>query len=197
MGIAEMKRAVFLDRDGVLNPLCGLDALGNPESPLTLSDFQIFPFVGESVKLLNEEGYLVIIATNQPAYAKGKMELEDLKNMHNALQTHIEECGGRIDRIYCCLHHDDPNQVVKKIWLKECGCRKPKPGMLLRAATDLNVDLKKSWMIGDSWKDVIAGQKAGCKTILISPERDKLLRCKPSFSAKDLVQAVEIIREEK
>jgi len=195
MGVSGIK-AVFLDRDGVINPLCGNDALGNPESPLTLSEFQIFHYVGWAVRALNQTGYLVFVATNQPAYAKGKMELEELRKMHSTLKSEIEKVGGRLEKIYVCLHHPDPDQVVRESLLCECECRKPKPGMLLEAAKEFGIDMEKSWMVGDSWKDVIAGNRAGCKTILIAPERKKLLRCRPNHSTVDLTQAVEIIQKE-
>jgi len=197
MGISIRRIAVFLDRDGVINSHCGTDKFGNPESPLRFEDFQIFPFVGDSIKKINALGFIVLIATNQPAVAKGKMTLDVLNKMHTALLDKVLKAGGRIDKIYTCLHHPDPKQVVNLHLLKECECRKPKPGMLLRAASEFNIDLKRSWMIGDSWRDITAGKSAKCKTILIAPSAQNSAMCSPDATAKNLEEAVKIIEKEK
>ncbi len=196
MGIPTGIKAVFLDRDGVCNPLCGADNLGNPESPLCFQDFRIFSYVGEAIRKINQMGFSVFIVTNQPAVAKGKMSITELEKMHTALEQTVLRKGGKIEKIYYCLHHPDLKQVVKKHLLRGCECRKPKPGMLLRAALEFRIDLKKSWVIGDSWRDVLAGENAQCKTILVSPSEDILLKCKPNFTAENLLEAVKIIRKE-
>lgn len=189
-------KAVFMDRDGILNPTWGKDVYDNPESPLLFEDFRIFPYVGKTVRDINRLGFLAIVATNQPAYAKGKMSRHDLIKMHLTLFKEAAKAGGKIERIYTCLHHPDPNQVKIKNLLADCECRKPKPGMLLKAARDFGIALERSWMIGDSWRDVLAGEASGCKTILVSASTELLKKCRPDFIAEDLREAVRIIMRE-
>ncbi len=194
MGIPrEMKRAVFLDRDGVINASCGKDQFGKPDSPLNEKDLKIFPFVGKCIKTLNELGFLVFVVTNQPAVAKGKMSLDDLAQIHALIYHHIFKEGGNLKRIYTCLHHPDPCQVVfKEFLLKDCDCRKPKSGLIFQARDDYKIDLLNSWMIGDSWKDIEAGKKAGCQTIYIASNDDVSVNA--NFMAKNLEEATRIIR---
>lgn len=199
MGISDLgsEKAVFLDRDGVLNPTWGKDLYNNPDSPLRFEDYSIFPFVPIAIKRINELGYLAIIVTNQPAYAKGKMTLTDLNKMNQLLRDEVLKASGRIEKIYACLHHPDPKQVVIKSLLADCDCRKPKPGMLFQAAKEFGIDLQKSWMIGDTWKDIEAGQAAGCRTVLVRNEIDNRgKKIKPNFIAENLLEAVKIIRQE-
>lgn len=196
IGRKKIKRAIFLDRDGVINPLCGRDAKGHPESPLSLAEFSIFSTVPAAIRIANDLGFLVIVATNQPAIAKGKMKKWELNLIHQYLIHHIENRGGKINKIYACLHHPDPKQVVRKHFLKDCDCRKPGPGMLYKAKNKFNLCLAESWMIGDSWKDMDAGKRAGCKTILISPTKENLARCVPNHTAKNLFDAMKIILKE-
>lgn len=190
----EMTRAVFLDRDGVINPTCGTDQFGTPDSPHCANDFVIFPYVGESIALLNAMGYSVLIATNQPSVAKGKTSFEEIQAMHQRLIVTVAQAGGHIQDICMCPHHPDPDQVVVSRLLKDCECRKPKPGMLLQSARKFDIDLTHSWMVGDSWKDVLAGNSAGCRTILVSPTQQTRSRCCPTFTATNLSDAVQIIR---
>lgn len=199
MGIGDVifNRAVFLDRDGVVNPSVGLDEFGKTESPLRLEDFQIFSWTAEAIKILNDLGYYVFVATNQPAVAKGKLKSIDLEEMHSQLIYEVRRGGGCIDQIYTCLHHPDPEQVKYKNLLADCDCRKPKPGMLFRAAREHKIILRFSWIIGDTWKDIEAGQAAGCRTILVQNEidnREKTIN--PDFTAENLLEAAKIIERE-
>jgi len=194
MGISNVRKAVFLDRDGVINPLCGLDAFGHPESPLKAEDFKIFPFVGEAIRNFNQMGFLVFVVTNQPAVAKGKTTLDALAEMNTMLYMNAIEAGGDIKRIYTCLHHPDERQVVYKTLLRDCDCRKPKPGLLLKAIEEFGVDPWESWMVGDKCKDILAGEQVGSRTILVS--EDKQRDCEPDFIVSDLSEAVKIIKEE-
>jgi len=200
MGIGELNlnRAVFLDRDGVINPPVGLDELGGTESPLRFEDFRIFPWTAEAVRLLNNLGFYVFVATNQPAVAKGKMELSELEKIHSHLIREVRRAGGVIDKIYTCLHHPDPNQVKwHKIFLSNCECRKPKPGMLFQAAREHKIILRFSWMVGDTWKDIRAGQAAGCWTILVRNDIDNRGKTlSPDFTAENLLEAAKIIQRE-
>lgn len=162
-----MRRAVFLDRDGVINALVPLS--NDPRnSPRNADEFELLPGAAEAIKLLKETGWLVIIISNQPNIAKGKSTFADLEAITNKMKDELSKRGASVDDVYYCIHHPDPKQVVLKSLLKECDCRKPKPGLLLQAAKDWDIDLSKSWMIGDSETDIQAGQAAGCKTLLIT-----------------------------
>jgi histidinol-phosphate phosphatase family protein len=199
MGIGDLgpKKAVFLDRDGVINPTVGFNGSGGTESPLCPEDFRIFPWVAEAVKLLNRLGFRIFVVTNQPTVAKGKIDSQDLDEMHFRLIREVGKNGGCIDKIYVCIHHPDPQQVKVPELLVECDCRKPKPGMLFQAANEFGIDLQKSWMIGDTWKDIEAGQAAGCRTILVRNEIDNRgKKINPNFIAENLLEAVKIIRTE-
>jgi D-glycero-D-manno-heptose 1,7-bisphosphate phosphatase len=145
-----MRRAVFLDRDGVINhnEVRG----GRPYSPETLDRFVILPGVPAAVDALRGAGFLIIVATNQPDVRTGKQSLETVEAMHALLRQHVQ-----VDDIEVCYHVDHDG----------CECRKPKPGMLLRAAQKHGIALAQSWMVGDRWRDVGAGQAAGCKTVFL------------------------------
>ncbi len=140
-----MRRAVFLDRDGVINRNEVRD--GRPHGPQSVEDFVILPGVGEAVAALRAAGYLVIVATNQPNVAR-----ETVEAMHAKMRRTVP-----VDDIRVCPHSESDN----------CACRKPKPGLLLDAARDHGISLAHSWMVGDRWRDVEAGKAAGCRTIFI------------------------------
>jgi D-glycero-D-manno-heptose 1,7-bisphosphate phosphatase len=147
------KKAVFLDRDGVVNRQL-------PEGRYVASweELEILSGVPEAIGLLNQAGYLVFIATNQRGVAKGLMSLDDLDQIHRRLTAELASRGAAIVQIYSCPHDDLP----------PCRCRKPAPGMLLDAVAAHHLDLASSWMIGDSPRDIQAGQNAGCRTIRIT-----------------------------
>jgi D-glycero-D-manno-heptose 1,7-bisphosphate phosphatase len=144
-----LSRAVFLDRDGVINqrPSAG-DYITRWE------DFHILPGVAEGIALLNHAGFSVIVVTNQRCVAKGLMSELDLRQMHKRMTDDLARAGANIDATFYCPHEIEPR----------CDCRKPAPGMLLSAARSRGIDLRTSWMIGDSDNDVEAGRSAGCKT---------------------------------
>ncbi len=191
------KKAVFLDRDGVVNPSVGFDKFGKTESPLRLEDFRLFPWTSKAIKKINRLDLLTIIVTNQPAIAKGKMSHSDLRDIHKKLLSESVENGYCIDEIFVCLHHPDPKQVVYKALLADCDCRKPKPGMLLQAAQEFNIDLAQSWTIGDSWRDIEAGQAVGCRTILVRNDIDNRgKKIEADFTAENLLEAAYIIERE-
>lgn len=157
------QRAVFLDRDGTINKYVGF--LRN------INDFKLIPGVAEAIKLLNSMGYLVIVITNQPVIARGEVTISELEEIHNKMETLLGLNGAYLDAIYYCPHHPDSGYVGEVSELKfDCDCRKPKPGMLLKASKDFNIDLSASWMIGDSRNDIKAGISAGCKTVLLIGE---------------------------
>lgn len=159
------QKAIFLDRDGTINKYVGF--LRNIE------DFELNEGVATAIRKINESGYLAIIATNQPVIARGEVSFEELKKIHNKMETLLGKEGAYLDAIYYCPHHPYKGYEGERPELKiDCVCRKPKPGMLVKAAKDFNIDLSQSWMIGDGENDVKAGINAGCKTALLS-ENDK------------------------
>lgn len=158
------QRAVFLDRDGVINKYVGLLR--------HIDDFELLPGVPTAIREINESGYLAIVVTNQPVIARGDMTYCELREIHNKMETLLGKEGAYLDAIYFCPHHPDKGFEGEIPELKiNCECRKPKPGMLLRAAKDFNIDLKQSYMIGDSERDILAGKAVGCrKSILVGEQ---------------------------
>lgn len=143
-------KAIFLDRDGVINKAKIIDGLAY--SPRKLEEFEFLPDVKEAVAGFKKKGYLVIVVTNQPEISRGLLKQEDLDRMHTHLKSELD-----VDDIMVC-HHDDHHN---------CDCRKPKPGMLLDATRKWGIDIRNSYMVGDRWKDIEAGKRAGCRTVLI------------------------------
>lgn len=154
------QKAIFLDRDGTINKYVGF--LRKQE------EFELLPGVAEAIRIINASGYLAIVVTNQPVIARGEVSLSELETIHNKMETLLGKEGAYLDRIFFCPHHPDKGYEGEVAELKfECECRKPKPGMLLKAAKELNIDLSKSYMIGDSDSDIQAGNSAGCKSVKI------------------------------
>jgi D-glycero-D-manno-heptose 1,7-bisphosphate phosphatase len=150
-----MKKAAFLDRDGVINRKA-------PEGQYVTrwADMEFLPGSREAIRLLNDAGFLVVVVSNQRCVAKGLITTEDLESMHARMCREFHTAGANIDAVYYCPHDNHP----------PCGCRKPQPGMLLDAARAHDVELSVSWMIGDSERDVQAGRNAGCKTAHVVAE---------------------------
>ena len=171
-------RAVFLDRDGVINR--ALEREAKPYPPRNLSEFEILPEVPEALARLKAAGFLLIVATNQPDVGRGTLKQNAVESIHAHLRAQLP-----IDRVEVCFHAGHG--------ASDCDCRKPKPGMLRRAATELNIDLTQSWMVGDRWRDVDCGHAAGCQTIFIDRGYAEELRQKPNFSARNLAEAADII----
>ena len=161
--LQQKQRAIFLDRDGTINKYVGF--LRN------IDDFELLPDVAEAIKAVNASGYLAIVVTNQPVIARGEVTVSELQEIHNKMETLLGVEGAYLDAIYYCPHHPHKGYEGEVPELKiECECRKPKPGMLLKAAEDFNIDLSQSWMVGDGENDIKAGAAAGCKTALIGNE---------------------------
>ena len=157
------QKAVFLDRDGTINKYVGF--LRN------INEFELLPGVAEAIKRINASGYLCIVVTNQPVIARGEVTVPELQEIHNKMETLLGAEGAYLDGIYYCPHHPHKGYEGEVPELKiDCECRKPKPGMLLKAATDFHIDLVNSWMIGDGENDIKAGKAAGCKTALIGKD---------------------------
>jgi D-glycero-D-manno-heptose 1,7-bisphosphate phosphatase len=180
-----MNKAVFLDRDGVINEV--FTGQGRPVSPSTVEEFRLLPGTEEALTALKAGGYLLFVITNQPEVARGTLRRDDLDRIHRTLSESLP-----VDQVYVCTHDDDD----------QCECRKPKPGLILQAAEEWDVDLARSYMVGDRWKDVEAGARAGCTTILVkspfSEERPDgrspaVATLRSDYTASGLLEASEII----
>lgn len=154
--LSQKQKAVFLDRDGTINKKNGF--ITKPEQ------FELLPGAADAVKKINRSGYLAIVVTNQPVIARGECTFEELREIHNKMETELGKQGALIDGLYFCPHHPDKGYSGERSeYKRDCECRKPKPGLLLQAAEDFNIDLSQSFMIGDSESDVMTGKSAGCK----------------------------------
>ncbi|MCL0041185.1 HAD family hydrolase [Dehalococcoidia bacterium] len=189
-GILENKKAVFLDRDGVVNELIYHQEQGIIDSPFTVEQFRLLPGVGEAIKKLREMGYKVILASNQPGIAKGHMTRETFEKIRLKMKGELAKEGALLDGEYYCFHHPEA---------LNCECRKPKPGLLLKAAKDMDIDLSGSWMVGDGLTDVKAGKDAGCRTILLGRMKCQLCQlmdeqgARPEAITSDLKEAARFI----
>ena len=182
MGIDKIKkRAVFLDRDGVINRPVVRDGL--PFAASTLDEFEIFPEVPEACRRLKDAGFFLIVATNQPDVGRGTMKKETVEAIHTEMCRLLP-----IDRVEVCYH---PGHGASN-----CDCRKPKPGLLLNAARELGIDLARSWMVGDRWRDIDCGLAAGCRTIFVDRGYAEALKQTPDFRVKNLAEAADIILDE-
>ena len=150
------QKAIFLDRDGTINKMVGF--VTKPEQ------FELIEGAAEAIKAINKSGYLAIVVTNQPVIARGDCTFEELQTIHDKMETELGKVGAFVDAIYVCPHHTDKGFEGERPEYKcNCDCRKPKPGLLQQAAKDFNIDLSESYMIGDSHRDVEAGENAGVK----------------------------------
>ncbi len=173
------KRAVFLDRDGTI---CEeINYLSRAE------DLRLFSYAATAIKLLNENNFSVILITNQSGIARKFFDENDLREIHKKLESELAKSGAKLDAIYYCPHHSADN----------CDCRKPKTGLIKQALKDFEIDLKKSWMIGDKAIDVQTGFKAGTKTALVltgyGQKEVERLENEPDLIAKDLLEATKFI----
>jgi D-glycero-D-manno-heptose 1,7-bisphosphate phosphatase len=173
-----LKRAVFLDRDGVINQVKVV--AGKPFPATSLDEFVLLPGVVEACRRLKAAGFLLVVATNQPDVGRGTLDQRVVETIHRHLLRVLP-----IDRVEVCYHPgiDD----------SECDCRKPKPGMLRRAAAELGLDLARSFMVGDRWRDIDCGHAAGCHTILVDHGYEEPLRQPPDFRVKSLLEAADVI----
>lgn len=158
------RSAVFLDRDGVLNDPVPRPQGGPFESPLEPTDVGLAAGAGSGVRALRAAGFVLIGVSNQPAAAKRQCPLDSLRAVHDRVVTLLRAEGVELDAWYYCYHHPDGLEEGLR---DECSCRKPKPGLLLAAADELHIDLRTSWIIGDSDADIAAGRRAGCRTVLV------------------------------
>ncbi len=188
-----MKKAIFLDRDGVINTNV---TIISPEQLVILNG------VPEAVKKINDSGYLAIIVTNQPVIAKGMCTQKNMEKIHDKMNMLLSKNDAKIDGIYICPHHPEKGFEGEVPELKfDCDCRKPKAGLILKAIKDNNIDPKQSWMIGDSYTDVEAGRRAGVKTVFLtsgggsgSRDNERYKDVKPDITARDLPEALKSIK---
>lgn len=173
-----MKRAVFLDRDGVLNP--PVVRSGKPYPPQTLEEFQLYPEAPEACALLRKQGFLLVVVTNQPDVGRGTQSLEVVEAMHEKLRQTIP-----MDRIEVCTAPNDEAPDAYR--------RKPAPGMVLDAAKALNIDLASSYLVGDRWRDIECGHAAGCTTFFIERSYTEELRRPPHHYVTNLLEAAQLI----
>lgn len=171
-----MTAAVFLDRDGVINRNAVRD--DRPVAPTTLDAFEFLPGVEDAVAALRVAGFRIVVATNQPDVGKGVVDKTVVEAMHDRLRSRLA-----VDAIKVCYHVDDDG----------CDCRKPKPGMLLEAAREWRLDLGRSYMVGDRWRDVEAGRNAGCRTIFIDHHYAERRPAAPDFTVASLAEAASLI----
>lgn len=171
-----MRRAVFLDRDGVLNRAVVRD--GKPYPPAGLEQFEILPGVVEACLTLRAAGFILVVVTNQPDVARGTQQREVVEAINEALRAQV-----LLDDIWVC-YHDEPDG---------CTCRKPRSGLLLQAAQDWQIDLANSFMVGDRWRDIEAGRRAGCATVFIDYGYTEPQRSVPDCSVRSLAEAVDWI----
>jgi len=171
-----MTAAVFLDRDGVINQ--GMVRDGKPYPPDNLEDFKLLPGAEDAIRRLHNAGYKIIVATNQPDVTTGIQDQAVVDAMHDRLRSTLA-----IDDIKVCFHLEDD----------QCDCRKPKPGMLMEAAQEWNINLEKSYMVGDRWRDIGAGRAAGCRTIFIDYQYSEKRPDDPDHTVASLAEAASLI----
>ena len=171
-----MKRAAFLDRDGVINRAILLD--GVPRPPSSVKEVEILEGVVKAIRLLKAHDFVPVVVTNQPDVARGTTSQTAVKEIN----SHIGALSG-IEHFYTCIHDD----------IDLCGCRKPKPGLIIQSASDLGLDIRSSFMVGDRWRDVAAGQAAGCRSFFIDYSYPEKAPEKPFTTVFSLLEAVQIM----
>lgn len=196
-----MNKAIFLDRDGIVNNLVYNPEQGVVDSPIASSQIELMFGVDQLIKGVKNLGFLVIVCSNQPSVGLGKITLNNLKKITEEINSQLKEKGLTIDDYYYCPHHPFAKLEEYKI---NCNCRKPNTGLFFKAADEHNIDLSESWMIGDGVDDIKAGKSAGCKTILLaninSSENLRIIEeqlgyQKPDFIVKKLPDALNIIKK--
>ncbi|HZG51056.1 MAG TPA: HAD family hydrolase [Pyrinomonadaceae bacterium] len=187
------RRAVFIDRDGTIS-----EEVGYVNHP---SRYRVFPYAAEAVKLLNEAGWLAILITNQAGVARGYFTEEVIGAVHTLLAGELERGGARLDAVYYCPHHPSVGEPPYRF---DCDCRKPRPGLIRRAAADLDIDTARSWMIGDRYSDTELARNAGTRAALVLSGYGRgeweyqrgAWRHQPDLVAENLLEAVRTITKE-
>ena len=186
--------AVFIDRDGTISEEVGYVN--------HVSRYRVLPFAAEAVRTLNERGWLAVLVTNQAGVARGYFEEEMIGRVHGRLAAELEKGGARLDAVYYCPHHPSVGEPPYRL---DCDCRKPRPGLIRRAAEELNVDLRRSWMVGDRYSDTEFARNAGVRAAFVLTgygrgeyeHQSHAWKHRPDLVAEDLLEAVrKIISEE-
>lgn len=185
-----MTRAVFIDRDGTISEEVGYINHA--------SRFRLFPYSASAIKLLNENGWLAILTTNQAGVARGYFSEDLIQTVHERMTAALENDGARLDAIYYCAHHPSVGEPPYRF---DCDCRKPKPGLLSRAARDFDIDLSESWMVGDRYSDVQLARNAGVKSMFVMSgygrgeweHQRESWNAQPDLLAENLLEAVRLI----
>ena len=188
-----VKRAVFIDRDGTISEEVGYVN--------HVSRYRVFPFAADAVRALNEAGWLAVLVTNQAGVARGYFAEEMIGRVHGRLASELERGGARLDAVYYCPHHPTVGEPPYRF---DCDCRKPRPGLIRRAAADLGIDLARSWMVGDRYSDVELARNAGVRSafVLTGYGRGEFeyqsgaWGHRPDLVAENLLEAVRKIVEE-
>lgn len=195
-------KAVFIDRDGILNEMVYDENHGITDSPRRPEQVALIKGAGKFLQAVRKAGYLAVVVTNQPGIAKGTLTPAELDAVNDRLAELLETEGGRWDALKYCPHHPDGGFSPRLEYVMKCECRKPRPGMIIEAAKELDIDLKKSWMIGDGLTDVQAGHAADCTTILVTQLKiDQVERFfhtdgrEPDFICRNLAEALDVIRK--
>ena len=192
------KRAVFLDRDGVINELVYYPEEGIVDSPFLPDQFSLIQGAGQALKRLSLLGFELVVISNQPGVAKGRYSMQTFEAIQVKMANELREFGVSLDKEYYCFHH--PNAKLIEFRTR-CSCRKPEPGLILQAAEECGISLSGSYLIGDGLVDVRAGRKAGCTTILIGNANALLFRLmnqlqsEPEFLVGDISAAVDMIEK--
>lgn len=192
-----MRQAVFLDRDGVINRMVYNPEFGLIDSPANPDEFEVLPGVSKALLQIKRMNFLAIVISNQPGIAKGRFTVALHDAMSRKMEMQIGQEGAKLDGAYYCFHHP---QAVLEEYRQKCDCRKPQPGLLLRAAQDWDIDLSKSYFVGDGLTDILAGELAGTQNILIATRKcyicEELARqeVRPQDVVGNLRQAVQAIQ---
>jgi D-glycero-D-manno-heptose 1,7-bisphosphate phosphatase len=192
--LSDGRRAVFIDRDGTISEEVGYVN--------HVSRYRVFPFAAEAVRALNEAGWLAVLVTNQAGVARGYFEEEMIGHVHGVLTAELERGGARLDAVYYCPHHPSVGELPYRL---DCDCRKPRPGLILRAAVELGIDLQRSWMVGDRYSDTELARNAGVRAAFVltgygrgeHEHQSHAWKHRPDLVAENLLEAVrEIISED-
>ena len=183
-----MRKAVFLDRDGVINEV--IPSAEGPDSPRSVNEFRLMPGAASAIQRLNRLGFPVVVVSNQPGVAKGKLCVEDLEAMTDFMRLKLGEERAVVDGLYYCLHH--PQALVPE-YRVACDCRKPGAGLLIRAGGEMDLALAESYLVGDQPRDMTAGKAVGCTTVFVTSGVPKVRPAEADYMCEDLASAARLI----